>query len=187
MDLDRYHFTERRQMARSMRVFRPACLESEGETSVALMRDISRSGAGFEGTKRFLIGQEVRYRWGDNEYRSAKVIWVDGLRFGIANDELCHEADIIPANYRSVRIPISAPASIFVEGRRVDGELVNFAQKGVCALASSSITQGALATIKIGRRYIENITTKWIEGDRVGFALSKPLPVSEMAAITQGR
>lgn len=187
MDLDRYQFAERRQMERSMRVFRPACLESEGKTSVALMRDVSRSGAGFEGTGRFVVGQEVRYRWGDNDYRSAKVIWVDGSRFGIANDQLGDENDLIPNNYRSVRIPISAPASIFVGGRRVEAELVNFAQKGACALAAHSVAQGALATIKIGRHFIENVTTKWVEGDRIGFSLSKPLPLSEMAAIVECR
>ena len=187
MDLEKFGQIERRQMERSMRVLRPACLEIDGAASVALMRDISRSGAGFEGAGRFVVGQEIRYRWGDNGYRSAKVIWVDGSRFGVANDQLCDEADLVPAKYRSVRVPISAPASLFVNGDRVEGEVINFAQRGVCILACSPVGQGALATIKIGRRFLENVTSKWIDGDRVGFALAEPLPVREMAAIAQGR
>lgn len=185
--MEQYLGSERRSKVRAVRTFKPVCIEAEGQTLVALMRDISTTGAGFETETGLKVGQELRYRWGDEPFRKAEVIWVDGGRFGVANHEVLAPKDLFSKRYRSVRVPITAPTSIFVDGNRIEAEAVNFSQKGVCALVSDQIRNGALATLKIGKRYFEGATAKWGENDRIGFAFSKGMPIGEMSRLLVGR
>lgn len=177
---------ERREHTRAIRTLKPACLMFNDRSSVAMLRDLSETGAGFEAVDGFLVGQHLSYRWGDHGYRSGTVIWQEGNRFGVAN---CSERNILEsaAAYRSVRIPLAAPFSAYLEGHRIDGELLNFSQKGLCALVAKNFSRGALATVRIGNRFLANATVKWVDGDRVGFALPQGLSVREMNDVMRGR
>lgn len=185
-----YAFEERREAVRAIRTFKPMCVESEGRISVGLLRDLSLSGAGFDTCDMlspFREGQELRYRCGDDEYRSATVKWVQNGRVGVLHHEPLSQIELSPESYRSVRVPFSAPTTIFVDGERLEGEIINFAQGGLCSLVSRRIRQGALATVMIGKRCFEGVATKWIKGERVGFSLQKAMPIPEMALLTEGR
>lgn len=177
---------DRRQKARSVRTYMPACLQIDGQQAVALLRDLSEHGAGFEADLTLRAGQKISYRWGDELPRTGTVIWSDGSFFGIENDEAANQVRRSD-RYRAVRIPICAPATIFSENSRFDGEVLNIAQRGLCLLTSTGLREGALATIQIGRRVFENATAKWIDSERVGFGFSKPLSVAHTAAIMEGR
>lgn len=181
-----WDLTERRHATRTIRTFMPACVETDSGTIIALLKDFSGYGAGFESDQSVSVGQRVRYRWADETFREAKVIWVDGNRFGVENAEPSEAIALNPKNYRSVRVDLNAPAAVFVGENRYDGEVVNFAQKGLCVRTNGKIERGSLATIKVGRRYFENVTVRWVEGDRVGFALPSSLPIQEMSKFASG-
>ncbi|MXO50982.1 hypothetical protein GRI42_06660 [Erythrobacter gaetbuli] len=178
--------TERRHATRKIRTFMPACVETDSGTIIALLKDFSGHGAGFESDQSFSVGQRVRYRWGDEAFREAKVIWIDGNRFGVENTEPSDAVALNPKNYRSVRVDLNVPAVVFVGEKRYEGEVINFAQKGLCVRINGRIERGSLATVKVGRRYFENVTARWVEGDRVGFALSSSLPIQEMSKLASG-
>jgi hypothetical protein len=178
---------DRRSQPRSIRTLKPVFVETEDTALVALMQDISTTGAGLAVTAPLRIGQDVRYRWGTRPFQTGRVIWVQNGRVGIANDCELLPDDLIEPNYRSVRVPLSAPATVFVGGKRLDAEILNVAQSGVSALTSQAVPSGALATIKIGRRYFEGATAKWTDKEQTGFRLARALPVSEMSNLLVGQ
>ena len=182
----REEIIERRVGNRSMRCLLPACIEFGGETTMAVMRDLSNHGAGFEARIELKVGQPLQYSWGTEEPRSGRVIWCHDGRFGIENDIVVEPSNPPTHNYRSVRAPMSAPAEIITEGGRAYGEVVNLAQRGLCMLTSKNIAKGTVATIKLGHRRLEFVTAKWSDGDRIGISFPKPIAVFEMAKIMQG-
>ncbi|MBX7532454.1 PilZ domain-containing protein [Qipengyuania sp. 1XM1-15A] len=181
------HIDERRTNFRHLRVFKPAFIESDGKRYVAMLRDLSPGGAGFELEDASLVeGQPVTYRWGDSDAIVGRVVWADAGRVGITNETIDKDFQLRLEKYRSVRMEMSAPAHIYSDGAKIAGETLNFGQRGLCALVSGQIRQGALATIEIGRRCFQNATAKWVDGERVGFALSETMNVSEMNLLQKG-
>lgn len=187
MPIEPYLGPERRSLSRTVRTFKPMYIEAENETTVALMRDLSTEGVGFEADAQFQVGQELLYRWGDEALRSGKVIWAKDGRFGVANDEALTAETLFPERYRSVRIPLAERTTIFSDGRRIEAQAINFSQKGFCVSVGEHIRKGALVTLQIGSRFFENTTAKWAGNDRVGFAFPHALPISEMSRLASGR
>lgn len=177
----------RRNTGRFRKTFMPACLSIEDRQSVGLLRDLSVDGAGIQTEASLRIGQHIGYRWGDEEFRTGKVIWIDGLRVGLLNLDRPNVIEMDPARYRSVRIATHAPVTVHCEGHRIEGELLNIAQRGFCVLAAGKVRQGALATVQIGKRHFEQVTSKWLESDRIGFSLPTSLPIDCMAKVVEGR
>lgn len=178
---------ERREVDRSLLIFQPACLEIDGKMHAALMRDISSHGAGFEGPASLQIGQTIRYRWSDEDFRSGTVSWLKDGRFGVTNDRpVVTNLSRNGEAYRSVRIPVQVEGALFLNGIRQDAQICNFAQRGACVDFHGEIETGMAATIKFGRRYFEGAMARWIKGSKVGFTFQRPLPIGEMANMLDG-
>lgn len=178
------HITERRTLSRHSVRFQPACIQVDGRSHIALLKDTNRLGASFESNLEVTCGQPVRYRWGNEDCVDATVIWTGLGTFGVKiNPGQLQLRRPSPYAYRSVRVPASLPVSVLADHRRCDGELVNFAHRGACVLLPQAIPEGALATVKIGRDEIEASTFKWADGIKRGIAFSRPLAIREMAAI----
>ena len=177
---------ERRAISRGQSTMLTACLDLEGRTTVAIMRDFSDHGAGFECDKDVAVGQTIRYRWGDQKARTGEVIWQRDGRFGVVNTHAIDSTDYRNRIPRSVRVPLTAPADIYTAYGRIEAEVLNIAHRGLCFLASKPISKGTLATIKLGRRRLEFVTAKWSEGERFGVSFPKPITVYEMAAMLEG-
>ena len=175
---------ERRRKDRSIRIFRPACIEAEGKAYLATMKDISEYGCGFEGAIPLTPGQPVRYRWSSRAFVTATVVWVDGMRFGLMNDAPCDIGANAGFPYRSVRIPFEHSASVFVCGRRIDAAALNIAQKGLCIALDEPIPAGCLCTIEVCGAIFPNATIRWLKGDSAGFALEKPMSLRALAFLT---
>lgn len=178
------HAADKRSLPRPSVRFQPACIEVDGRCHIALLRDTNRLGAGFESNLELTCGQPVRYRWGNEDFVDATVIWTGLGKFGVKiNPGQLQVRRPSPYAYRSVRVPASLPVSVFAGYRRHDGELINFAHRGACVLLPQAIPEGALATVKIGRDEIEASIFKWADGIKRGIAFSRPLAIREMAAI----
>ena len=178
-------FKERRRISRGQSTMLTACLELNGRTTVAIMRDFSIHGAGFECDKEVALGQTIRYRWGDERTRTGEVIWRRDGRFGVVNTVAVDCQSHTHRRSRSVRVPLTAPADIYTAQGRIEAEVLNIAHSGMCFLTAKPIEKGRLATIKIGRRRLEFATAKWNEGERVGVSFQKPITIYEMAAMLE--
>ncbi|WP_237487505.1 hypothetical protein [Parapontixanthobacter aurantiacus] len=168
-------------------MFQPACIEIEDESHAVLIRDCSEMGAGFEGDLDLMLGQPLRYRWGNEDFYNAKVTWIKGHRFGVEDLRGKYEfAERKPFNYRSVRIPTSRPVDIFIRGIRESAELINVSQRGFCVLLQERPEPGTLATLKSGRNAIEAATLKWSNRNQFGFTTPNPLRIDQMSALLAG-
>ncbi|MCR2832465.1 hypothetical protein [Parerythrobacter lacustris] len=148
------------------------------------MRDLSHEGAGFESDIPLTCGQPISYRWGNEDFRHGTVIWSADGRFGVENDPGTPSYTPCPGfAYRSVRIPASLPATVYVNAVRHEAELVNLAHRGLCVLMDQPVVAGALATVRVGRHLLEAATVKWADGYEKGIALARPLGVRELSAV----
>ena len=182
------HDSERRASSRPSARFQTACIEIDGISSIALMRDLSQDGAGFESDVPLTCGQPISYRWGNEDFFHGKVIWAANGRFGVQNDPDSPVYTPTPGYaYRSVRIPVSLPASVYVDAVRHEAELVNLAHRGLCLLIDQPVVQGSLATIRVGCNLLEAATIKWSDGYEKGIALAQPLSLREMSAMLRDR
>ena len=177
---------ERRHFDRHRKTYKHACIRTDGRELPVLMRDLSECGAGIETVRRLAVGQILDYRWDDEDFRTGKVIWVNENRVGIENAAVSNSLRKQQMPYRSVRVHASAPVSVFAGGRRIEGELWNVAKRGLCILTAAKIQQGALTTIRVGKRQIENVTAKWCGADKIGFAFPNALSIAEMVSLVEG-
>lgn len=176
--------TDRRASSRPSTRFQPACIKIDGVAAIALMRDLTFDGAGFESDLDLSEGQPISYRWGSHDFRSGTVMWCSNGRFGVRN------TGNAPSNfsdsdfpYRSVRVPTSLPVTVYANSSRHEGEILNVAHRGLCVLLAQKIARGSLASLKIGRHVLEGATFKWSEGAANGIALAQPLKLRDMSAI----
>lgn len=175
---------ERRRKHRSIRTFRPACIEAEGRAYLATMKDISEYGCGFDGAIPLTPGQPVRYRWSSRAFMKATIIWVDGTRFGLMNDEPCNIGADVGFPYRSVRMPFEYSATVFICGRRIDAVALNIAQRGLCIALDEPMPDGCLCTIEAGGAVFQNAAVRWSKEGRAGFALEIPMSLRTLAFLT---
>jgi hypothetical protein len=175
---------DRRRIERSIRTFRPACIEIAGKAYAATMKDCSDYGCGFDGEIPITKGETVRYRWGSRPFVTANVVWVDGTRFGLENEFPCEIAPSDAFPYRSVRIPFEETAAVYFGGRCIVGSARNIAQKGFCITTPEPVPTGCLSTLEIAGAVFENATVRWTDGDQAGFALDKPMSIPTLASLT---
>ncbi len=177
---------ERRETERSKKTFIPACLNRDDAVAVAMMRDLSESGAGFESDLPVSIDDLIDYKWGNEEFRSGRVIWADGSRFGVRNISARNPLDYSGSRYRSVRVPSKGAVRIYCDGSRIEGELVNVSQRGFCVSVPPAIRRGSLATIEVNDHCFEGVTAKWVSKDKAGLTLPAPLSLTKLNAVLQG-
>jgi len=186
--MELHQFDERSIVVRhSRKTYKHACIRIGERECPAFLRDLSDHGAGLEIAQPVKIGQTIDYRWDDEAFRSGRVIWAQSNRIGIENIESANTLLPKKVAYRSVRINAQVPVSIFCNGGAFEGQLQNFAQRGLCILSTAPIMRGALATIKIGKRQFEQVTAKWCKENKLGFALPKPLTLAEMSNLAEER
>ena len=147
-----------------------------------MLRDISAEGAGFEGDVPLTAGEQVSVTWGTFQLSKAKVIWAIGNRFGLSLDvqKLQSECKLL---YRSVRVPVGLPATVFLGGHREDGELINISQAGALVSYSGEAECGALASICCGEFVFPNSVLRWKANGVAGFRLEKAFPLRHIGSM----
>lgn len=174
---------ERRYETRAVQTYQPAYVEAVGRRRMGILRDLSPLGAGLQIDGDYREGQPVAYRHGNEPLRHGTVMWVRDDRIGIAHAQPLERLEQESQGYRSVRVPLSAPAQILARGRRCYAELLNIAQKGMCILTDGEFEKGTPATLLVGRHALEATAIAWRRGDHCGIRFSKPLSPQELNAI----
>lgn len=175
---------DRRKSLRKKSVFQPAYIEAVKSCHIVILRDLTESGAGFVGNVDLKPGERVRVRWGSFDPIVASVMWSRDGRFGLDANFGPHFATT-PTAYRSVRIPMSLPAKIHINGQSHDGELLNLSQGGVAVKLLDEVTPGSLATIDCGEWSFEASTVKWSKDGLAGFRLGRMIPLPTLSAIVE--
>lgn len=177
---------DRRKDCRPSVRFQPACLEFDHKSYIALLRDVSRSGAGFESDLPVRPGDILRYRWGNSDFINGRISWAQNGRFGVEN---LSTPAFYPVQskyaYRSVRIPVFAETTVYIDQKPQLAVLHNVAQRGVCVELPQSLRIGALLSIRLGTKICEAACVKWSAGNRTGVALRQSLRIGEITQAIQ--
>lgn len=164
--------------------FQPAYLEFEDKSYIALLCDISVSGAVFESDIEVIPDQPIRYKAGNSEFQGGKVSWIKNGRFGIQHDVVSlNDNRAGHFKYRSVRIPAALPATVYVNSSRHEAEIVNFSQRGLCVRLHQTVAPGSIGSVEVGQHLFEGAVFKWSQNERNGVALAGSLRISEMASL----
>lgn len=167
---------DRREGRRLRTIYWPALIENAGRLSFAIMRNVSHEGASFVGVSGVRAGDTISYKVANSEKIVAEVIWTDGDRIGVRNNSAVADLTFsLDQPYRSVRLPIEAPISVFKLGTELHGQLKNLSQRGACIAHNAIFSAGEYLTLKIGKITIEKVTVVWTAGDAAGLRFSHAL------------
>lgn len=177
---------DRRQEERYVSVLRVCCIESSQGVSFALLRNISANGAQIEVDIPDPVGAPVSYFFDDNFRVEAEIAWKKDGRIGLVNRAFSgSNAQIYPR--RALRVPLSEPARIWINGRPETGSVANISQTGALLLSEAEFPTGTLITLEVGSLALPNVTVRWSSGKSAGVKFERPLNMSELKAIVEQR
>lgn len=168
--------TDTRQAPRSCTIYKPARVDIDGMSYLALMTDISAGGAGLEAPIALRTGATVYLSTGDEPLRRASVVWSDGGSFGVRfDDEGNHLHATGGHGYRSVRVPCDIPARMFVRGVPAPARITNLSPRGLAIDCNVNLRPGAMVSLEVCGQTIDNVTIRWSRNGKAGARL--PLDV----------
>jgi hypothetical protein len=170
-----------RREGRVQTVYQPCCLRSGTQCNLGLIRNLSPGGLMVETDLDVPAGTEIEYFQETAHWRRARVAWRDGRRMGLANiDEVEPDGPHFP--HRSLRIPTSLVARLWVAGQGVEVGIGNISNKGVLAFGVPPIACGNLVTLTIAGQEFANTSLRWWADGSAGFAFERPI---SMRALTE--
>ena len=173
---------DRRQENRTISVLRVCCIETDHGISFALLRNISPNGAQIEADLPDPVGAQICYFFDDSFRIQATIAWKQGGRIGLANREI---ADINIKSFprRALRVPLSAPGRVWINGQQVSAKVENISQTGALVLGEFDLPKGALISLDIGKLVLANVTVRWAASKSAGVRFERPLHISELKRI----
>jgi hypothetical protein len=172
---------DQRREGRVQTVYQPCCVRSGAQCNLGLIRNISQGGLMIETDLDVEPGIEIEYFQETVHWRRARVIWRKGRRLGLENiDEFEPDSPSFP--HRSLRIPTSLVARLWLAGRGVEVGIGNISHKGVLAFGVPPIACGQLVTLTIAGREFANTSLRWWADGSAGFQFERPI---SMRALTE--
>jgi hypothetical protein len=172
---------ELRREGRVQTVYQPCCLRFGNHCNLGLIRNVSQGGLMVETDLDAPQGAEIEYFQETAHWRRARVVWREGRRMGLNNiDEAERDGPHFP--HRSLRIPTSLVARLWVAGQGVEVGIGNISNKGVLAFGVPPIACGNLVTLTIAGREFANTSLRWWADGSAGFAFERPM---SMRALTE--
>lgn len=176
---------ERRSEPRAQAVYRAAYVRSARGLNFVMMKNISDSGAAFQGQTDLEIGERIEYCTGDAGPVSARVRWIGDGSFGVEDVQQEGRARRPGSTFapRSVRLPIGTSASIYIDGKRYCSELINISQFGACIFAPQPLSPGQLISIQIGQQTFSAATVRWAFEGKAGIKFATPMNAEQINAL----
>lgn len=150
-----------------------------------ILRNLSDSGICLDAYPGAVPGSEIEFCFDSDGPRKGIVRWVENGRCGVSAQlsgvtQACDSGYFRP---RSVRLPLSLDANLFVHGWCTRVAIKNLSLSGTCIDGVSGLAIGQLVSIQIGDHSFEQATVRWSEGGRCGMRFAKPLSRSEICQI----
>ena len=141
------------------------------------MRNFSSKGAKFDGVSDLVPGQNITYCVGDSDPIEANVVWTDGHNFGVENFSDLNSAHVerLRHSYRSVRLPVMAPAILHHGNSKTHCLVRNLSQRGACIETETILERGELLSLTVGNNDLENAEVRWTEKKLAGLKFAAPL------------
>lgn len=172
---------ERRKLWRFPAAFRPACVMVDGRMLLGTIRNMSRKGVMVELDTPLRPGTKVAYFWDETRLVNATVIWCDENRVGLENEK--EERLYDPTySYRSVRVPCSLEAMVWIKGDSRRVTVLNLSLGGM-RIKNAEVHVGVPLTVRIGGAELYNVAVKWTKKDEAGLRFAERLNRQQLSAI----
>lgn len=167
---------ERRQEPRAQAVFKSAYVQTSDGLEFVTLRNISDSGLCFDSWPGAAEGDEVEFCIDSNGLRKGTVRWVKGGLCGINSTELSPSqwgSQMFPS--RSVRLPLSVPAQLYLHGRSAAATLHNLSIRGACIRSEAALVRGQLVSLQIANACFERADVRWERHGLFGLRFADPV------------
>lgn len=176
--------SDRRSEQRYQSVYIPASIACGEGKAFGVVRNISRHGARLRAPISVEVGDCIVYSVDEKRPIESTVKWVNGDDFGVFHlDEALRVPVTRPDDYRAVRVAHQVPITLYLNGLRHDGILLNLSQGGACIQTAGPIAPGDLTTVLVGGQQFENVTVRWQRNGRFGVEWSRSLRTDELNEI----
>lgn len=173
---------DRREAARVTTVYRPCCVDNGDRAGSGLIRNWSETGAQIETSLPMQLGDTISYFWDTLFSVECTVIWQHNGKVGVEHKE---RIEMPTSEYppRTVRIPCSQTARIWVGGVGHDCKLANVSLVGAQLFGVVPIPKGWLVTLEIGGNYFTSCSVRWASDGSMGIQFGKKIRVEQLEGI----
>lgn len=177
---------DRRHEPRATSTFKSAYVRTQTGLFYVTLRNVSDSGVCLDAYPGAAEGDEIQYCFDSAGPRTGVVKWVKDGRFGVSAepDSLVNVTpQIFPP--RSVRLPLSFSANLFVCGRQEDAMISNLSIRGACISSPYKFQAGQLVSLKIAGRCFELATIRWARQGCAGVRFAEPMHPGEFRNLVE--
>ena len=180
-------FVERRAFDREVTAFKAAYLLIGDRMHFVTLKNISEYGVKFAGCSSVKVGDKVRFGFDPTRLCEGVVRWVEGGSFGIQTSNRDAYKLITQSAYplRSLRLPVSADASLFLDGRETAVQIMNLSIRGMCIRSHVDLSPNMEVSIFMNGYSFEGATVRWVDRDRAGIRFATPVSGQEICKITE--
>lgn len=177
---------DRRHEPRATSTFKSAYVRTQSGLFYVTLRNVSDSGVCLDAYPGAAEGDEIQYCFDSAGPRTGVVKWVKDGRFGVSAeaDSLANGSpQIFPP--RSVRLPLSFSAHLFVNGRQEAVTISNLSIRGACISSPYEFRAGQLVSLKIADRCFELATIRWARQGCAGVRFAEPMHPGEFRNLVE--
>lgn len=170
---------DQREQRRFTSLFRPCCVEFDGQPYLAVIKNISPGGAQLSTDRPLSVGDVITYYWDSRHRLSGEVVWQRDGNVGVKNVEICEDVCALQPT-RSVRIPCEILATMWVDGEAKPCLVSNISLKGLCAFGVEGVDKGKMVTVVIGKFAFQSAIVRWSAYGSVGLVFAQPIRLEQM-------
>jgi len=168
--------TDRRQQPRVRSMFVSAYIRTGNGLQFVTLRNISEAGLCFDAYPGVTEGDEIEFCVDAGGLHCGTVRWVKDGRCGVSSDRHgLTDRSALPFPPRSVRLPLTAPADLFVRGQRSQVTLSNLSMRGACVSGDLALAPGQLVSLRIGDCFLEMAAVRWSKPGLSGIRFAAPI------------
>ncbi|WP_211483501.1 PilZ domain-containing protein [Pontixanthobacter rizhaonensis] len=172
-------YPDQRKQKRFISLFRPCCVEYQGQSYLAVVKNISSGGAQFCTELPLSVGDEITYYWDSRHRFSGRVVWHRDDNVGVRNHETCDDISALQPT-RSVRVPCEILATMWIDGQPTSCLVSNISLRGLCAFGVDGLEKGKLVTVVIGNFVFQSAIVRWSQYGLLGLAFAAPMRLEEL-------
>lgn len=151
---------DRRRAERHKAMYRPCCVITSTRIMIGLVRNFSVRGAMIELDAGLAVGETISYFWEENSHMSARIVWREGVSFGVEH------LDPVPAEKghfaaRSVRIPCRAEACCWIGGDIYTALVKNISLGGMRVVGLPQLVPGSLLSVSFCGLEFSSVSVRW--------------------------
>lgn len=182
---------DRRDGGRYRTVCRIAKILRDGDAGLWRVRNISDGGMMLAADVSIAVGERLQIALSDNVVLSARVVWSDNGRCGVAFDEEVDGAAVLKqlaaeqrdGDYRPPRLPVHVRAQAVTDDGASEIEITDMSQSGAGFVHDGQIEAGKELDLVLVGGLKRKAIVRWSRNGRGGLWLTQPIDRADLESI----